>query len=128
MPSEISAGTARKPVGRPFPKGVSGNPGGRPAGLGSYIREKTDDCREVADFFLAVMRGAALVHEDGEVDFPAIRERMEAGKWLGDRGAGKVAEVERDDFEHLTDDELISMLTAALNKRAQAAPSPEVSQ
>jgi hypothetical protein len=30
-------------VGRPFPKGRSGNPGGRPKGLAKYVRELVGD-------------------------------------------------------------------------------------
>ena len=33
-------------VGRPFPKGVSGNPGGRPRGLAANVRENTDGGEE----------------------------------------------------------------------------------
>jgi hypothetical protein len=39
--TENSMETARV-VGRPFPKGTSGNPGGRPRGLAAYVRENTD--------------------------------------------------------------------------------------
>jgi hypothetical protein len=48
--------TAVRPVGRPFPKGVSGNPGGRPQGLARYVRELVgDDGRRIADFMLGVL-------------------------------------------------------------------------
>lgn len=38
----MSAQNSKKTVGRPFPKGVSGNPGGRPS-LPKWFKKKTDD-------------------------------------------------------------------------------------
>ena len=65
--------------GRPFRKGVSGNPTGRPPGFGGYIRKRTKDGRVIADFMLAVMQDATR----------KIDHRMEAAAWLADRGFGK---------------------------------------
>jgi hypothetical protein len=46
--------TATRVVGRPFAKGVSGNPGGRPRGLARYVRELVgDDGRRIAGQFLS---------------------------------------------------------------------------
>jgi hypothetical protein len=73
MPAQNSTETAPRVVGRPFPKGVSGNPGGRPKGLVRLICEQTDDGLEVAEFMLGVLR-------DGNA---ARRDRIEAAKWLG---------------------------------------------
>jgi len=71
-----------KPVGRPFQKGVSGNPGGRSKAyreLARYIREKTTDGRTLADHCLRL------------VDDPKTEPRvaMLAVEWLSDRGIGK---------------------------------------
>lgn len=39
-----------------FKPGQSGNPGGRPKGFGAYIREKTQDGKELVDNALKVLR------------------------------------------------------------------------
>ena len=77
-------------VGRPFPKGVSGNPGGRPRGLATYVRENTNGGDEIVQLMVSVMRGDVI---GGQV--PRIRDRMDAATWLADRAFGKdVAQVE----------------------------------
>ena len=79
-----------KVVGRPFPKGVSGNPGGRPRGLAAYVRENTDGGAEIVELMVSVMRGDVI---GGQV--PRIRDRIDAATWLADRAFGKaVAQVE----------------------------------
>jgi hypothetical protein len=70
-------------AGGQFRKGVSGNPGGRAAGLGAYIRTQTHDGQRIADFMLTVMNDTAR-----KIDQP-----MEAATWLADRGFGKPAQA-----------------------------------
>jgi len=77
---ENNSEPAARAVGRPFPKGVSGNPGGRPKGLARYVRELVgDDGRSIADFMLRVL----------EDESEKTETRMEAARWLADRGFGK---------------------------------------
>ncbi len=72
--------TTTRIIGRPFPKGVSGNPGGRPKGLARYVRELVgDDGRRIADFMLEVL--------DDETE--RTETRLKAAGWLADRGFGK---------------------------------------
>ncbi len=72
--------TAAGVVGRPFPKGVSGNPGGRPKGLARYVRELVgDDGRRIADFMLGVL----------EDESERTETRLKAAEWLAVRGFGK---------------------------------------
>jgi hypothetical protein len=67
-------------VGRPFPKGSSGNPGGRPKGLARYVRELVGaDGRGIADYMLSVLGDEAERTET----------RIQAATWLADRGFGK---------------------------------------
>ena len=89
----------------PFKPGQSGNPGGRPKGLGAKAREYGDKCIEVLS--------AALSDTDARVRIAAARELL-------DRGYGKpltmTAEVTNrlDEFD---DDALaaaIDMLDAAI--------------
>ena len=76
--------STRTVVGRPFVPGVSGNPGGRPKGLASYIRETTDGGREMVNLMVAVMRGETI---NGMR--PKITDMVAASTWLADRGFGK---------------------------------------
>jgi hypothetical protein len=78
--AQNSGETAPIAVGRPFPQGVSGNPGGRPKGLARYVRELVgDDGQRIADFMLGVL----------EDDTERTETRMQAATWLADRGFGK---------------------------------------
>jgi hypothetical protein len=79
MTAENNTDTAPRTVGRPFPKGVSGNPGGRPKGLVRRIREETGDGEELVDYMLRVFRA------EGE----STKTRVEAASWLADRGFGR---------------------------------------
>jgi len=71
--AQNSVETAERVIGRPFPKGVSGNPGGRPRGLVSRIRAETRDGEELLEFMVSVFRD----------EHAARRDRIEAAKWLG---------------------------------------------
>jgi Family of unknown function (DUF5681) len=63
-----------------WPKGTSGNPGGRPKGLARYVRELVgDDGRRIADFMLGVL----------EDETERTETRMQAATWLADRGLGE---------------------------------------
>jgi hypothetical protein len=79
--AESSVETASpRVIGRPFVPGMSGNPGGRPKGLAGYVRKLVgEDGRRVADFMLSVLEDE---RERTEV-------RMEAARWLADRGFGR---------------------------------------
>jgi hypothetical protein len=80
--TENSLKTVPPPQERPwlFPPGRSANPGGRPKGIGSLVREQTRDGAELVAFMLAVLRGRKKA---------PLRLRMEAAAWLADRGFGK---------------------------------------
>jgi hypothetical protein len=67
----------------PWPKGVSGNPTGRPAGLVSAIRKQTKDGAELVTFFCSVFRDPKA----------ALDDRMTAATWLSDRAYGRPAQM-----------------------------------
>ena len=65
---------------RPFRKGVSGNPGGRPKGLAKATREVVgEDGRALAELWWSIASDPARKDSD----------RLEASRLLADRGWGK---------------------------------------
>jgi hypothetical protein len=86
------AENSRRSPGKPFKKGQSGNPGGRPAGLAAYIRQKCgDDGKNLTDFWLLVVYGTdqEIKRRLGCKAAPSFRDRMAAADALADRGYGK---------------------------------------
>ena len=79
-------------TGKGFLPGVSGNPGGRPQGLAQRVRRATHDGKTIVEFMIAVARGAKI---DGRK--PRLADRVDANKWLADRGWGKPVQA----MEHL---------------------------
>jgi hypothetical protein len=65
-----------------FPKGVSGNPGGRPKGLSRATRELVgDDGMPIVELWWRIAQDP----------MQRTRDRLEASKLLADRGWGKAA-------------------------------------
>jgi hypothetical protein len=94
------------PVGRPFAPGHDArrNAGGRPRGLAAAARDALgNDGHDLIAFFSAVMRGdRAFLGERRPI---ALRDRMEAARWLADRAYGKppqtvtIADLEQEQRE-----------------------------
>lgn len=86
-----------RPIGLRFGEGQPRNLGGRPKGLMQAVRAQTKDGKELVNFALDVLRGKSLgkfkrklFDQETEVEvFPETRDRLEALKWLSDRGFGK---------------------------------------
>ena len=70
-------------TGKGFEPGRSGNPGGRPRGLVSTIREQTNDGEELAVFVLEVLRNKQA----------RLTDRIAAATWLADRGFGRPSQT-----------------------------------
>jgi hypothetical protein len=69
--------TKNDPRAKPYPKGTSGNPSGRPRSLSHYILQQTDDGKEIVDLLVLIMRKGSL------------KFRMNAAKELLDRALGR---------------------------------------
>ncbi|MDE2106219.1 MAG: hypothetical protein KGL39_53865 [Patescibacteria group bacterium] len=113
--------TKALPRGLRFGEGQKGNPGGRPKGFGSLIRDLTDDGAELTGIALNIARGKMSIQQTSFVTgdtfdvVPNFKERMEAIKWLSDRGWGKPTETvehrnAQQEIEKLTDAELAEQL------------------
>ena len=78
----------KRVIGRPFVKGEVANPGGRPKGLASYVRDATGDGKRAVDIAIAIMLGDTTVTQDKHMRIsPELQ--LDAVKWLVDRGWGK---------------------------------------
>lgn len=69
----------------PYKPGESGNPAGRPkgwAGFAARVRDATRDGVDMIEFMRKVLKGTSKPR-------PTLRDKIEAIKWLADRGFGK---------------------------------------
>jgi uncharacterized protein DUF5681 len=101
--------------GAGFLPGQSGNPGGRPKGLARRVRELVGDSGESIVQFMVDVLGD---------DSARTADRLEAAKWLADRGFGKAVQAVEIDvpveswasvFARIPTEDLETML-AILNK------------
>lgn len=70
--------------------GYSGNPGGKPKGLATKVRQLTN-LDAIVERMNAIVRGEAIKVGGGElghVELPTIRDMIAAATWLADRGWG----------------------------------------
>ena len=88
-----------RPFGRSNP---NGNPGGRPVkapkSLAAFVRSQSKDGKELVIIMLQIAKGKLKVPvfdaSGVRVDkLPSHSDRMEAVRWLADRGFGKVVDV-----------------------------------
>lgn len=91
--SSAAQNSGRTAPGRPFPKGQSGNPGGRPRGLTSAVKEKCGvDGRQLIDGLYLIAFGTSAERRaffGGESVKVTTRDRRECIAELLDRGFGK---------------------------------------
>jgi hypothetical protein len=109
--AQINARTTRKGgvTGAGFMPGQSGNPGGRPKGLARRVRELVgDDGNAIAQFMFSTMMDPTA----------RMADRLDAGRWLADRGFGRavqaldvgVGQLPALDLNALSTEDLESML------------------
>lgn len=116
--------TAKPVRGRPFEPGNRANPGGRPKGLASKIRELVP-AEQLAEFYLALwMRDGKVLRKLGiKVGDVTLADRTRAADWLADRGYGKApqfAPVEGEDPLELIDHRIADVLDELAARRQGA--------
>jgi hypothetical protein len=107
--------TAAAVLGRPFPKGASGNPGGRPKGLAKATRALVgEDGKALVDFWWRIVQDEKARTAD----------RLAASKLLAERGWGKAADLAPpedavdEELKRLEVDEAVKSFTAEVERLA----------
>ena len=98
-PTNPTQGSTKQamPVGRPWPKGVSGNPGGRAKSIRKVIAQEAmgKDPAEIVRFMFSLMRGEVKINrgKGKPAGLPEHRERRLAAEWLGEQFFGKAVQA-----------------------------------
>jgi hypothetical protein len=124
---------AKRGKGRPFQKGVSGNPSGKAinnpelrainANLRKYAQTFT---KEALDKIVSCLRGEAMrvgVDAKGKdiFDYPGVKNQLEAAVHLLDRGHGRpsqaidVVSEEQLTVTHVSGDDLIDLISSRID-------------
>jgi hypothetical protein len=124
--TDSSGTSAGKQRGKPFQKGVSGNPGGRPKSFRALVLERTDDGAEIVEYAIRVMRGRLSLEKDDTDEKPSIRERTEAAQLLA-KMAGALSSLTLevgDSLTALTDEQLEKRYQALIAKGTASSTGP----
>lgn len=116
-------------TGKGFKPGKSGNPGGRPKGLASRVREAAP-ADELADYFAAIWKKDLTKLAELKIDATEISlaDRNKAADWLSERGYGKPASfalVEDPDPLGLNEEDLNAAVDRFAAEVVRLAPAPD---
>ena len=99
---------------RPFPKGVSGNPGGRPKGIAKRIREFLEEKNESG---VDKLSGLIIFHWNTVIDkSKKMADRQAAARWLTIHGYGTPFTSDNDTLEEVQSAAIPSWLQGEENK------------